>query len=107
MMIKKKPKSLLIHLKRFKIDPKTLHYQKLFHRIPFPTELRIETALDETTAGDNTSSLYHLKGIIVHLGQGYAYGHYFALIKSRGRWIRFDDNSVDAVDEKYFRALFG
>ena len=51
--------------------------------------------------------LYNLKGIIVHIGQGYAYGHYFSLIKSRGRWIRFDDANVDAVDDKFFRALFG
>jgi Ubiquitin carboxyl-terminal hydrolase len=41
------------------------------------------------------------------MGQGYAYGHYFALIKSRGRWIKFDDTSVDVVDEKYIKALFG
>lgn len=103
MMIKKKPRTLLIHLKRFKIDPNTLRYQKLGHRIPFPSELRVESALDE---GDE-SILYHLKGIVVHLGQGYAYGHYFAIIKSRGRWIKFDDNYVDAVDEKYMKALFG
>ena len=51
--------------------------------------------------------LYHLKGIVVHLGQGYAYGHYFALIKSHGRWIKFDDNNVDVVDEKYKSALYG
>jgi ubiquitin C-terminal hydrolase len=47
MMIKKKPKTLIIHLKRFKIDPQTLRYSKLSYRIPFPTELRIESALDE------------------------------------------------------------
>ena len=51
--------------------------------------------------------MYKLRGIVVHLGQGYAYGHYFALVKSRGRWIKFDDTSVDPVDEKYIRALFG
>jgi len=66
MMIKNKPSTLLIHLKRFKIDPRTLHYQKLGYRIPFPSELRIETALDENS-GEN-SVLYHLKGIVVHLG---------------------------------------
>ena len=102
MMIKRKPAALVVHLKRFKIDPKTLRYQKLAHRIPFPTELRIESALD-----DSNDILYNLKGIVVHLGQGYAYGHYFALIKSRGRWLRFDDTSVDLVDEKYIKALFG
>lgn len=67
MMIKRKPRTLLVHLKRFKIDPRTLHYQKLGHRIPFPTELRIESALDE--GGENPNSiLYNLKGIVVHLG---------------------------------------
>lgn len=51
MMIKQKPKTLLIHLKRFKIDPQTLRYQKLSYRIPFPNELRIESALDESDEG--------------------------------------------------------
>ena len=102
-MIKKKPRTLLIHLKRFKIDQNTMRYQKLGHRIPFPSELRIESALDESDA----STMYHLKGIVVHLGQGYAYGHYFAIIKSRGRWIKFDDNYVETVDEKFMKALFG
>lgn len=51
--------------------------------------------------------MYHLKGIVVHLGQGYAYGHYFACVKSQGRWIKVDDNNVQVVDEKYMRALYG
>ena len=82
-----------------------MRYQKLAHRIPFPQELRVESALDEN--GGENSVLYNLKGIVVHLGQGYAYGHYFALVKSRGRWIKFDDTNVDAVDEKYMKALYG
>jgi hypothetical protein len=65
-MIKRKPRMLLIHLKRFKIDPNTLRYQKLSHRIPFPAELRIESSLDEIS-GEN-SILYNLKGIVIHLG---------------------------------------
>ena len=56
---------------------------------------------------DSNTNLYNLKGIVVHMGQGYAYGHYFALVKSRGRWIKFDDTGVDVVDEKYIKALFG
>jgi len=29
------------------------------------------------------------------------------LIKSHGRWIKFDDKNVDVVDEKYKSALYG
>ena len=47
MMIKNKPKALIIHLKRFKIDNQTLRYQKLSYRIPFPTELRIQSSLED------------------------------------------------------------
>jgi len=64
------------------MDPNTLRYQKVSFRIPFPTELRIETALDEAEGSGEESVLYYLKGIVVHIGQGYSYGHYFALIKS-------------------------
>ena len=67
----------------------------------------MESALDENIGSENVSVLYHLKGIVVHLGQGYSYGHYFSLIKSRGRWIKFDDNSVEVVDEKFKSALYG
>ncbi len=105
-MIKKRPRSLIVHLKRFKIDPNTMRYSKLGHRVPFPQELRIESSLDDSDEPD-APVLYNLKGIVVHMGQGYAYGHYFALIKSRGRWIKFDDTGVDVVDEKYIKALFG
>lgn len=82
MMIKKKPKTLIIHLKRFKIDPQTLRYSKLSYRIPFPNELRIESALDEIQDEENKSTLYNLRGIVIHIGQGFSYGHYFALVKS-------------------------
>jgi ubiquitin C-terminal hydrolase len=82
-----------------------MRYQKMGHRVPFPQELRIENALDDI---DSTSVLYNLKGIVIHMGQGYAYGHYFAVIKHKsGRWLKYDDNSVEVVDEKYIKALFG
>ena len=74
--------------------------------MPFPTELRIENSLDEIEE-ESPSVLYHLKGIIIHLGQGFSYGHYFALVKSQGRWIKFDDTNVSPADEKYMRALYG
>jgi hypothetical protein len=41
-MIKKRPKLLLIHLKRFKMNFQTMQHQKLNYRIPFPSLLHIE-----------------------------------------------------------------
>lgn len=74
------------------------------HRIPFPQDLRIESALDDSSP----PFIYRLKGIVVHMGQGYAYGHYFAVIKKKNqRWFRYDDTTVECVDEKYMKALFG
>ena len=42
MMIKQRPKLLLIHLKRFKMNFQTMQHQKLNYRIPFPSLLHIE-----------------------------------------------------------------
>ena len=42
MMIKKRPKLLLIHLKRFKMNFQTMQHQKLNYRIPYPSLLHIE-----------------------------------------------------------------
>lgn len=45
MMIKHRPKLLLIHLKRFKMDFKTMQHLKLTYRIPYPQVLHIEDSL--------------------------------------------------------------
>lgn len=71
----KYPKLLLLHLKRFKIDPRTFQHQKLGFRIPYPEELRLQP-----TEGPATT--YYLKGIIVHAGSGMLHGHYYSLVKS-------------------------
>jgi ubiquitin C-terminal hydrolase len=42
MMISERPKLLLIHLKRFKIDYQTMTHSKLTARIPYPEYLNIE-----------------------------------------------------------------
>ena len=42
LMIKERPKLLLIHLKRFKLNPQIMQYQKLNYRIPYPSVLHIE-----------------------------------------------------------------
>ena len=45
MMIKSRPKLLLVHLKRFQMNYKMMQHQKLSYRIPYPTVLHIEDNL--------------------------------------------------------------
>ena len=42
IMIKKRPKLLLTHMKRFKMNYQTMQHTKLTHKIPFPQMLSIE-----------------------------------------------------------------
>ena len=68
LRIKKAPPLLIVHLKRFRVDPHTLRHHKLTYRVPFPTELRIET--EESKANGGSNRLYKLKGVVVHMGHG-------------------------------------
>lgn len=61
------------------------------YRIPYPSELRIESS-----AGPRT---YDLTGIVVHVGSGLSFGHYYAFARSRGKWINFNDTSVKVVED--------
>ena len=54
------PKLLLVHLKRFKIDPNTYQQSKLSYRIPYADELRLEAK--------GKAYVYKLKGVVVHQG---------------------------------------
>ena len=63
--------------------------QKLNYRIPFAKELRLEA--------QGEGKVYHLKGIVVHEGQGLQFGHYYAIVKSQGKWMKFDDTRVSVI----------
>lgn len=93
------PKILLTHLKRFKFDEQTYQHQKLCYRIPYPTELKVDSL--------EGARVYNIKGIVVHVGSGMAFGHYYALVKSQGKWIKFNDTSVSVVEDNDIQIYFG
>lgn len=35
------------------------------------------------------------------------HGHYIAIIKSSGQWLVFDDENVEAIDERIIQNFFG
>jgi ubiquitin C-terminal hydrolase len=72
------------------------HMEKDFPPITFPV------MLDMTPYAFQRRSLcnYQLAAVISHMGDlGESQGHYITFIKVFGRWFRFDDRNVDAVEK--------
>ena len=104
MRIKKQPKILALHLKRFKYIESDNRYKKLTYRVVFPLELRLFITCEQTS---NPERLYSLISVVVHCGNGPNKGHYICAVKSQNFWLIFDDEVVEKVDERYIEDFFG
>jgi len=105
MKIKRLPRILALHLKRFKYTEDLQKLQKLFHRVVYPYHLRLFNTTDDAEDPDR---LYELYAVVVHIGGGPYHGHYVAIIKTEDRgWLLFDDEMVEPVDKNYVRNFFG
>ena len=105
MKIKRLPKILALHLKRFKYTEDLQRLQKLFHRVVYPYHLRLFNTTDDTEDPDR---LYELYAVVVHIGGGPYHGHYVSIVKTQDRgWLLFDDEMVEPVDKNYVRNFFG
>ncbi|PTU18433.1 hypothetical protein P175DRAFT_0495814 [Aspergillus ochraceoroseus IBT 24754] len=105
MKIKRLPRILALHLKRFKYTEDLQRLQKLFHRVVYPYHLRLFNTTDDAQDPDR---LYELYAVVVHIGGGPYHGHYIAIIKTQDRgWLLFDDEMVEPVDKNYVRNFFG
>lgn len=105
MKIKRLPRVLALHLKRFKYTEDLQRLQKLFHRVVYPYHLRL---FNTTNDAEDPDRLYELYAVVVHIGGGPYHGHYVAIIKTEDRgWLLFDDELVEPVDKNYVRNFFG
>jgi len=105
MKIKRLPRILALHLKRFKYTEDLQRLQKLFHRVVYPFYLRLFNTTDDA---DDPDRLYELYAVVVHIGGGPYHGHYVSIIKTQDRgWLLFDDEMVEPVDKSYVRNFFG
>ncbi|KAL8730786.1 MAG: hypothetical protein Q9166_003856 [cf. Caloplaca sp. 2 TL-2023] len=105
MKIKRLPKILALHLKRFKYTEDLQRLQKLFHRVVYPYHLRLFNTTDDAEDPDR---LYELYAVVVHIGGGPYHGHYVSIIKTEDRgWLLFDDELVEPVDRSYVLNFFG
>jgi ubiquitin C-terminal hydrolase len=105
MKIKRLPRILALHLKRFKYTEDMQRLQKLFHRVVYPYYLRLFNTTDDAEDPDR---LYELYAVVVHIGGGPYHGHYVSIIKTQDRgWLLFDDEMVEPVDKKFVTKFFG
>lgn len=104
MRIKKLPKILALHLKRFKYCDTLNKYTKLSYRVVFPFELRLFNTTDDAT---NPERLYDLIAVVVHCGSGPHRGHYVSIVKSQGMWLLFDDDNVDKIEPSSMEDFYG
>lgn len=105
MKIKRLPKVLALHLKRFKYTEDYSRLQKLFHRVVYPYHLRMFNTTDDAEDPDR---MYELYAVVVHIGGNAYHGHYVSVIKTPDRgWLLFDDEMVEPVDKHFVRNFFG
>lgn len=105
MKIKRLPRILALHLKRFKYTEDLQRLQKLFHRVVYPYHLRLFNTTDDAEDPDR---LYELYAVVVHIGGGPYHGHYISIVKTEERgWLLFDDEMVEPVDKSYVQNFFG
>ncbi|KTW30743.1 hypothetical protein T552_00455 [Pneumocystis carinii B80] len=104
--IKRLPKILALHLKRFRYIEENGNYtfSKLFHTVVYPYYLRLSNTTHDTNDMDR---LYELYAVVVHLGSGPYHGHYVSVIKTESGWTLFDDERVVPVNETFVRRFFG
>ncbi|KAG0252388.1 hypothetical protein BG011_007004 [Mortierella polycephala] len=104
MKIQRLPNILSLHLKRFKYQEALQKYVKLSYRVSFPLELRLFNTVDDMEDPDR---IYDLNAFVVHVGNGPHHGHYVAVVKHQDRWLLFDDETVETIDEADIHKYFG
>ncbi|EDO18055.1 hypothetical protein Kpol_1045p41 [Vanderwaltozyma polyspora DSM 70294] len=101
--LKELPKTLAIHLKRFKYSDEHGTNVKLFNKIKYPITLKVSSTFDESVSKD-----YELGGLVVHIGIGPQHGHYISVCKTSDYgWLLFDDETVECISEDTVLSFVG
>ncbi|CCH46597.1 Ubiquitin carboxyl-terminal hydrolase [Wickerhamomyces ciferrii] len=107
MGLRKLPKILALHLKRFKYSEEHQRNVKLFQKIKYPLYLKLESDIPAEKPEDGLK-FYQLYGVVVHIGGGPHHGHYVALVKTiQHGWLLFDDETVEKIDESFVLKFTG
>ena len=67
--------------------------KKLNYSINAPDNIKLDFILNNKSQHVE-KTLYNLSAIVVHVGSGIEYGHYFSLVKHYNKWVKCDDENV-------------
>ena len=92
---------LNLQLNRFQYDMQLGRKKKLNSNIQFPEELDMSQYLPDP----GTRAVYHLTGVLMHVGPDANHGHYIAHIQDleTGNWFKFSDECVVPIAGKSLR----
>lgn len=122
--LKKLPRHLMFHLKRFDFDFETMSRVKIDDYFEFPGQIDMQPYTDEFLSNksieksDQVALSYKLSGVVIHSGTAES-GHYYSFIRSRnkptddvgmGNWYHFNDSivepfNIEALSDQCFGSL--
>ena len=96
--LKELPPVLNLQLNRFIFDMQTGNKKKLNSQVQFPEELDMSKFLRQPEG----SNMYHLTGVLMHVGSDANHGHYLAHIQEAhtADWYKFSDVQVERLSGK-------
>ncbi|EIJ88138.1 hypothetical protein NEQG_01582 [Nematocida parisii ERTm3] len=98
------PPVLFLQVKRFNMDYETGEVYKLNNYYSFPKDLD----LSPYTPDKSVDNKYTLYSVNVHMGCGMSEGHYYAYIRKRDEWYKFNDTYVTkCMEEEAIQETFG
>ena len=128
----KLPRVLLVHLKRFRFDQKSMSRRKMYDRVPFTSDLLVGNNLlrkrskpsDKAGEARGSSSVgyapvkrvshenedgraYRLSSLVTHIGSSPIQGHYVTVANTKSGWMLFDDEDVCEIDEDVVHSCAG
>ncbi|EKE42611.1 hypothetical protein ENUP19_0047G0026 [Entamoeba nuttalli] len=90
---KELPETLVFHLKRFVYNDQ-FEIVKYNGKFEYPNELDMKKYCCD---GYNGETMYKLVGVVIHNGDAHG-GHYFSNRLINGKWVCFNDRSVNAAE---------
>lgn len=93
------PPFLILHMKRFQFNPRTLEVKKIDRKVTVRERITIEPYLQSPALREQTRGGvdYELRGMVLHHGISAEGGHYTAEVKRGTKWYRIDDNRVSEM----------
>ena len=67
--------------------------KKLNYSINIPDNIKLDFLLNKKNQNIE-KTLYNLTAVVVHVGSGIEYGHYYSLVKHFNKWYKCDDENI-------------